>query len=306
MIRIGTRKSKLALWQAHKVQEELNALGQTSELVLIESEGDKVLDTPLPLIGGKGVFTKALDDALIAGKIDLAVHSHKDIPTELPEGITICSVMERGNPFDVLVVRKDIDFLNDKDYAGLIATSSNRRKSQWIDRYEKHSTCNIRGNVQTRIKKLRESNWDGAIFAAAGLERLELSHEIAMVLDWMIPAPAQGAVAVVCREDDNETATICREFHHKETALCTSIERDFLNKLNGGCSAPIGAYAKVEEGMLKLQAVVMDPNAEIKIEVKLEKDAMLAHNLGIEAAQQALNSGAKDIIDKLPKEKRLH
>lgn len=306
MIRIGTRKSKLALWQAHKVQEELNALGQTSELVLIESEGDKVLDTPLPLIGGKGVFTKALDDALIEGKIDLAVHSHKDIPTELPEGIIICSVMERGNPFDVLVVRKDSDFLNDKDYTGLIATSSNRRKSQWIDRYEKHSTCNIRGNVQTRIKKLKESNWDGAIFAAAGLERLELNHEIAMVLDWMIPAPAQGAVAVVCREDDNETATICREFHHKETALCTSIERDFLNKLNGGCSAPIGAYAKVEEGMLKLQAVVMDPNAEIKIEVKLEKDAMLAHNLGIEAAQQALNSGAKDIIDKLPKEKRLH
>ena len=306
MIRIGTRKSKLALWQAYKVQEELNALGQISELVLIESEGDKVLDTPLPLIGGKGVFTKALDDALILGKIDLAVHSHKDIPTELPEGITICSVMERGNPFDVLVVRKDSDFLNDKDYTGLIATSSNRRKSQWIDRYEKHSTCNIRGNVQTRIKKLRESNWDGAIFAAAGLERLELSHEIAMVLDWMIPAPAQGAVAVVCREDDKETATICQGFHHKETALCTGIERDFLNKLNGGCSAPIGAYAKVEKGMLKLRAIVMDPNAEIKIEVKLEKDAMLAHNLGIEAAQQALNSGAKDIIDKLPKEKRLH
>ena len=288
------------------MQDELNALGQTSELVLIASEGDKVLDTPLPLIGGKGVFTKALDDALIVGKIDLAVHSHKDIPTELPEGITICSVMERGNPFDVLVVRKDSDFLNDKDYTGLIATSSNRRKSQWIDRYEKHSTCNIRGNVQTRIKKLRESNWDGAIFAAAGLERLELSHEIAMILDWMIPAPAQGAVAVVCRENDKKMVTVCQEFHHKETALCTSIERDFLNKLNGGCSAPIGAYAKVEEGMLKLQAVVMDPNAEIKIEVKLEKDAMLAHNLGIEAAQQALNSGAKDIIDKLPKEKRLH
>ena len=306
MIRIGTRKSKLALWQAYKVQEELNALGQSSELVLIESEGDRILDTPLPLIGGKGVFTKALDDALIVGKIDLAVHSHKDIPTELPEGITICSVMERGNPFDVLVVRKDSDFLNDKDYEGMIATSSNRRKSQWIDRYEKHCTCDIRGNLQTRIKKLRESNWDGAIFAAAGLERLELSHEIAMILDWMIPAPAQGAVAVVCREDDKKMVTVCQEFHHKETALCTSIERDFLNKLNGGCSAPIGAYAKVEEGLLKLQAIIMDPNAEIKIEVKLEKDAVLAHNLGIEAAQQALNSGAKDIIDKLPKEKRLH
>jgi hydroxymethylbilane synthase len=306
MIRIGTRKSKLALWQAYKVQEELKALGQASELILIESEGDIVLDTPLPLMGGKGVFTKALDDALVAGKIDIAVHSHKDIPTDLPEGIELCTVMERANPFDVLVVRKDTEFLNIEDYAGLIATSSNRRRSQWLDRYEKHSTCDIRGNVQTRIKKLRESNWDGAIFAAAGLQRLELDHEIAMVLDWMVPAPGQGAVAVVCREGDTATAAICSGFHHEETAFCTGIERDFLNRLNGGCSAPIGAYAKVEEGILKLQTIVMDPNAEIKIEVNLEKDAMLAHNLGIEAAEYALERGAKNIIDKLPKEKRLH
>tara|TARA_B110000879_G_scaffold36284_1_gene50203 strand:- start:400 stop:1320 length:921 start_codon:yes stop_codon:yes gene_type:complete len=306
MIRIGTRKSKLALWQAYKVQEELKALGQASKLILIESEGDIVLDTPLPLMGGKGVFTKALDDALVAGKIDIAVHSHKDIPTDLPEGIELCTVMERANPFDVLVVRKDTEFLNIEDYAGLIATSSNRRKSQWLDRYEKHSTCDIRGNVQTRIKKLRESNWDGAIFAAAGLQRLELDHEIAMVLDWMVPAPGQGAVAVVCREGDTATAAICSGFHHEETAFCTGIERDFLNRLNGGCSAPIGAYAKVEEGILKLQTIVMDPNAEIKIEVNLEKDAMLAHNLGIEAAEYALERGAKNIIDKLPKEKRLH
>jgi hydroxymethylbilane synthase len=306
MIRIGTRKSKLALWQAYKVQQELKSLGQASELILIESEGDIVLDTPLPLMGGKGVFTKALDDALVAGKIDIAVHSHKDIPTDLPEGIELCTVMERANPFDVLVVRKDTEFLNIGDYAGLIATSSNRRKSQWLDRYEKHSTCDIRGNVQTRIKKLRESNWDGAIFAAAGLQRLELDHEIAMVLDWMVPAPGQGAVAVVCREGDTSTAAICSGFHHEETAFCTGIERDFLNRLNGGCSAPIGAYAKVEEGILKLQTIVMDPNAEIKIEVNLEKDAMLAHNLGIEAAEYALERGAKNIIDKLPKEKRLH
>jgi len=306
MIRIGTRKSKLALWQAYKVQEELKKLGQHSELVLIESEGDKVLDTPLPLMGGKGVFTKALDDALVAGEIDIAVHSHKDIPTDLPPGISLCSVMERANPYDVLVVRKDLDFLEEKNYAGLIATSSNRRKSQWLDRYQNHSTCDIRGNVQTRIKKLRASNWDGAIFAAAGLQRLELDHEIALVLDWMIPAPAQGAVAVVCRENDKETAAICKGFHHTETALCTRIERSFLNKLNGGCSAPIGAYAKIEAGVVKLQAIVMDPNAEIKIEVSLEKELALAEGLGIEAAEYALAKGAKDIIDKLPKEKRLH
>ena len=306
MIRIGTRKSKLALWQAYKVQEELKALEQASELILIESEGDKVLDTPLPLMGGKGIFTKALDDALVAGEIDIAVHSHKDIPTDLPQGIELCTVMERASPFDVLVVRKNIGFLTDEDYAGMIATSSNRRKSQWLDRYEKHNTCDIRGNVQTRIKKLRESNWDGAIFAAAGLQRLDLDHEIAMVLDWMVPAPAQGAVAIVCREGDTATSDICRGFHHEETALCTRIERDYLRRLNGGCSAPIGAYAKVEDGILKLHTIVMDPDAEIKIEVKLEKDVMLAHNIGVEAAEYALERGAKDIIDKLPKEKRLH
>lgn len=306
MIRIGTRKSKLALWQAYKVQEELKALEQASELILIESEGDKVLDTPLPLMGGKGIFTKALDDALVAGEIDIAVHSHKDIPTDLPQGIELCTVMERASPFDVLVVRKNIGFLTEEDYAGMIATSSNRRKSQWLDRYEKHNTCDIRGNVQTRIKKLRESNWDGAIFAAAGLQRLDLDHEIAMVLDWMVPAPAQGAVAIVCREGDTATSDICRGFHHEETALCTRIERDYLRRLNGGCSAPIGAYAKVEDGILKLHTIVMDPDAEIKIEVKLEKDVMLAHNIGVEAAEYALERGAKDIIDKLPKEKRLH
>jgi hydroxymethylbilane synthase len=306
MIRIGTRKSKLALWQANKVQEELKSLGHLSELVLIESEGDKVLDTPLPLMGGKGVFTKALDDALLAAKIDIAVHSLKDIPTDLPQGIVICAVMERANPFDVLVVRNNAQFLEQQDYVACIATSSNRRKSQWLDKYQKHRTCDIRGNVQTRIQKLRSSDWDGAIFAAAGLERLALDYEIATVLDWMIPAPGQGAVAVVCREEDQHTAALCKGIHHKETALCTSIERDFLNTLNGGCSAPIGAYAKIEDNILKLKTVVMDPEAEVKIEVVLEKDPTLAHHLGVDAAHYALERGAKKIIDQLPKEKRLH
>ena len=204
MIKIGTRKSKLALWQAYKVQSHLTEMQIESELVLIESEGDKVLDTPLPLMGGKGVFTKALDDALIDGRIDIAVHSLKDIPTCLPSGIVMASVLERANPFDVLVVRKDAEFMSEEDYTAVIATSSNRRRSQWINKFPKHSTTDIRGNVQTRIKKLRESDWDAAIFAAAGLERMELHHEIAMTLDWMLPAPGQGAVAVVCRENDKE------------------------------------------------------------------------------------------------------
>ena len=306
MIRIGTRKSKLALWQANQVKEELENLGQQSELVLIESEGDRILDTPLPLMGGKGVFTKALDDALIEGKIDLVVHSFKDIPTNFPEEIQLCAVMKRGNPFDVLVVRKKADFTKKPNKYAIIATSSNRRRSQWLDRYENHETCNIRGNVETRIKKLRESDWDGAIFAAAGLIRLNLEYEISEVLDWMIPAPAQGAVAVTCRAQDTETYALCKTLNHLETAFCTQIERDFLNKLNGGCSAPIGAYAKIEADMIILKTLVMDPEGEIKIEVNLEKDYLLANDLGIVAAKHALERGAQEIIDKLPKEKRLH
>lgn len=306
MIRIGTRKSKLALWQANQVKEELENLGQPSELVLIESEGDQILDTPLPLMGGKGVFTKALDDALIEGKIDLVVHSFKDIPTNFPEEIQLCAVMKRGNPFDVLVVRKKADFTKSPNKYAIIATSSNRRRSQWLDRYEKNEICNIRGNIETRIKKLRQSDWDGAIFAAAGLIRLNLEHEISEVLDWMIPAPAQGAVAVTCRAQDNEISALCKTLNHLETAFCTQIERDFLNKLDGGCSAPIGAYAKIEAGMVILKTIVMDPDGEIKIEVNLEKDYLLAHDLGILAARHALDRGAQEIIDKLPKEKRLH
>ncbi len=306
MIRIGTRKSKLALWQANQVKDKLHDLGQFCELVLIESEGDKILDTALPLMGGKGVFTKTLDDALIEGKVDLVVHSFKDIPTDIPEEIQLCAVMKRGNPFDVLVVRKEDSFTKNSNKKAIIATSSNRRRFQWLDRYENHNICNIRGNVDTRLKKLRESDWDGAIFAAAGLIRLNLDYEISKVLDWMIPAPAQGAVAITCRLNDAKVIALCKNLNHLETALCTRIERAFLNKLNGGCSAPIGAYAKIEKGLVILKTLVMDPDGEIKIEVNLEKDFVLAQDLGLVAAKYALEKGAQEIIDKLPKEKRLH
>ena len=306
MIKIGTRKSKLALWQAYKVQAHLDALELESELVLIESEGDKVLDTPLPLMGGKGVFTKALDDALLDGQIDIAVHSLKDVPTRLPQGIVSASILERANPYDVLVVRQNTDFVNEEDFAAVIATSSNRRRSQWLHKYPKHSTTDIRGNVQTRIKKLRASDWDAAIFAAAGLERMELHHEIAMTLDWMLPAPGQGAVAVVCREHDTKIFDTMQKFNHAETEMTTRLERDFLNELNGGCSAPIGAHATVKNGHVYLHTLLMDPDAKKRIEFKLDAPLSEAGLLGRQAAHKALELGAKEIIDALPKEKRLH
>ena len=272
----------------------MQAKGYNTELVHILSEGDKVLDTPLPLMGGKGVFTKALDDALINGEIDIAVHSFKDIPTELPEGIAIGAILERENPADVIVCRNGIDFLNKE--TAIIATSSNRRKSQWLQRYPNHQIVDIRGNVDTRIQKLKDSNWDAAIFAAAGLIRLELEDEIAQSLDWMLHAPAQGAVAVVYPEGDEAIFTALQYLHHLETAACTLAERDFLNELSGGCSAPVGAEVHLEDGEMHFHGVVMDTKGKEKIEIELSKSLEEAKGIGREAAQLALAQGADELI----------
>lgn len=293
-IRIGTRKSKLALWQAEHVAARLEENGHSTELVLIVSEGDKVLDTPLPLMGGKGVFTKALDDALLAEEIDIAVHSFKDVPTELPDGISLGAILERENPVDVIVCRQGLNFL-DNEHA-TIATSSNRRKAQWLQRFPKHTIVDIRGNVQTRIQKLNDSNWDAAIFAAAGLIRLELEHEIGQQLDWMIHAPAQGAVAVVYPEGNATIHQALQALHHLETAACTLAERDFLNELSGGCSAPVGARVHIAEQEMHFHGIVLDPEGTNSIEIELSKHLTEAHGLGREAAQLALAQGAEEMI----------
>ncbi len=306
MLRIGTRKSKLALWQTKLVQKLLQEEGQESTLLEIVSEGDKVLDTPLPLMGGKGVFTKALDDALFAGEADLAVHSLKDIPTDMPEGLVVAAILERANWQDALVVRSDKSFLSKEDYVGVIATSSNRRRAQWLNHFAKHNTVDIRGNVQTRIKKLRESNWDATVLAVAGLERLGLNHEIAVYLDWMLPAPGQGAIAIVCRENDSAVRGILSKLNHEETARCVNIERGFLHALNGGCSAPIGALAQVKDGKVYLETVLSRTDGSDEIRLKLEADYAESADLGNQAAKQALVKGAADILNDLPKEKGLH
>lgn len=293
-IKIGTRKSKLAIWQAKHVSDHLQAEGYSTELVLILSEGDKVLDTPLPMMGGKGVFTKALDDALLNGEIDIAVHSLKDIPTELPVGISLGAILERENPADVIVCRKGIDFLNKEN--AIVATSSNRRKSQWLQRYPKHQMVDIRGNVGTRIQKLKDSNWDAAIFAAAGLIRLQLEHEIGQSLDWMIHAPGQGAVAVVYTDRNKAIFSALQNLHHKETAACTLAERDFLNELSGGCSAPIGAEVSIEEGEMLFHGIVLDAEGKEKIEIVLKKSLEEASSVGREAAQLAIAQGADKLI----------
>ena len=302
MLNLGTRKSKLALWQSHLVQKLLADLQINTNLVEIVSEGDKVLDTPLPLMGGKGVFTKALDDALLNKEIDFAVHSLKDVPTVLPEGIVMAAILSRASWEDVLVVRKDLNFLKE-DREMIIATSSNRRQSQWLRKYPNSKMVDIRGNVQTRIKKLRESNWDAAIFAAAGLERMDLHHEIAMRLDWMLPAPGQGAIAIVCRDNDPEIFNTLHKLHDQETALCVNTERQYLNALNGGCTAPIGAYVEIKDNKVLFDSVLMDPLAEKEIRIQLESELSEEPLLGLEASKIALEKGAREILDKLPKNK---
>ena len=246
-IRIGTRDSELALWQANTVKNALEALGHQTELVPVKSEGDLVLDKPLYEFGITGIFTKTLDVAMLTNTIDIAVHSMKDVPTALPHGIVEAAVLKRANTQDILI-HKGLDFLDD---AGIIATGSLRRKAQWLHRHPNHQVVDLRGNVNTRLKKLQDNDWNGAIFAAAGLERINLKPDTYLDLDWMVPAPAQGAMLVVAKEED----TYCREalggLNDEDSALCVHIERQFLRTLEGGCTAPIGALATIEERQLR-------------------------------------------------------
>jgi len=247
-IRIGTRDSELALWQAKTVQNQLKTLGYPTEIVSTKSHGDIELSKPLYEMGVTGIFTKALDIALLNGEIDIAVHSMKDVPTALPEGIVVGAVLKRGNPYDVLVYKGDLSFLEAE--IATIATSSLRRKAQWLHRYPHHNIENLRGNVNTRLQKLTDNSWNGAIFAAAGLERINKLPKKHLVLDWMLPAPAQGAIVVVVREDNVALQKKLLPLHDDYTYIATQLERDFLRALEGGCTAPIGAFAEFKDEKL--------------------------------------------------------
>ena len=241
-IRIGTRDSQLAIWQAKTVKSQLEHLGHKCILVPVKSTGDIVLDKPLYELGVTGIFTKTLDIALLNGDIDVAVHSMKDVPTQMPEGIIQAAVLKRGNTRDMLVFNDSEEFMGERD--AIIATSSLRRRAQWLSRFPTHKIEDIRGNVNSRLEKLENSEtWNGAIFAAAGLGRLDLTPENSFNLDWMIPAPAQGAVMIAALEENTEVVEACKEINDEMTATCTKIERDFLRILEGGCSAPIGAIS---------------------------------------------------------------
>ena len=295
-IRIGTRESQLAVWQATQVKELLEKEGFTSELVFIKSEGDIDLKTPLYEMGVQGVFTRSLDIALLNHKIDLAVHSMKDVPTQLPEGIRQAAVLKRGPVRDLLVYKNDLNFLSATAPAD-IATSSIRRKAQWLHKYPTHRLHNLRGNVNTRLRKLAEESWDGAIFAQAGLERINVRPEKSIVLNWMLPAPAQGAILVACRTDDEASFSSCQPLNDEETALCTKIERDFLRTLLGGCSTPISALAEVEEGDVYFIGELLSLDGRQKVAVEKILPLEKSDGLGRDAAEELLENGGRAIVE---------
>lgn len=299
MIRIGTRSSELATWQAQRVADRLAERGQDSELVFITSEGDRDQITPLTEMGGKGVFTKALDDALLKNEIDVAVHSYKDLPTDNPLPLTVAAVMERADPRDSLVAPGGTEFLDDPDYEGVIATGSNRRRAQWLNRYPKHRVVSLRGNVNTRLEKVRTKDWDGAIFAAAGLQRINLGYHISAYLDWMISAPAQGAMAVMVREGDTDMQAVVSKLNHEETALCTGIEREFLNVMEAGCSAPVGAFAETKSDTLFFKAVALTLDGQERFDFEKKVQAAGARGLGKTAARKMLDEGAAKVMEEL-------
>lgn len=298
-IRIGTRDSELATWQAKQVSRQLEKLGRATELIFIKSKGDIDLSTPLTEMGGKGVFTKALDDAQLRGDIDIAVHSFKDLPTENPLPLKVAAVLEREDPRDTLVAPEGDGFLEDPGYEAVIATGSNRRRAQWLNRYPAHSIVNIRGNVNTRIEKVNSKGWDGAVFAAAGLLRIGLDRHITQYLDWMIPAAAQGAMAVTVRKDDAEMEEVIGLLNHRETALCTKIERDFLHDMEAGCSAPVGAYALITDDDLYFRAVALTIDGSERFDYENNVSADEAEALGHKAAETLLNEGAIKVIEEM-------
>lgn len=295
VIRIGTRESQLAVWQASVVKNLLQDRGYRSELVYVKSEGDTDLKTPLYEIGVQGIFTRALDIALLNGDIDIAVHSMKDVPTQMAKGIIQAAVLPRASYKDIFVPKEDISQAD--AVPCVIATSSIRRKAQWLNRFPKDRIENLRGNVNTRLRKVAESDWKGAIFAAAGLERIGLRPKNAIDLDWMLPAPAQGAILVVCREEDKYAFEACYTFHDEYTALCTGIERDFLRALLGGCSTPISALAVVEDGQVVFKGNILSKDGVQKKEVSKVVSLDNAADLGSEAAKELLQNGGQEILD---------
>jgi hydroxymethylbilane synthase len=297
-IRIGTRDSELALWQANIVKKLLEESGHKTVLVPVKSTGDLVLDKPLYELGITGIFTRTLDIAMLNNDIDIAVHSLKDVPTILPKGIIQAAVLKRGNVNDTLVFKDNEEFLGAKE--AVIATGSLRRRAQWLNRFPTHTIKDLRGNVNSRLQKLEDNeDWNGAIFAAAGIGRIGIRPEEAINLDWMIPAPAQGAIMITALDENDFVKEACEALNHEETEICTTIEREFLNKLEGGCTAPIGALAYIKDEEINFKGVLLSPDGTKRIDVTRVKKLGEHHDMAQYCADFVIERGGKRLMDKI-------
>lgn len=304
-IKIGTRKSALALWQAEFIKNELQRLNPsiTVELVHFNTKGDRILEKPLAEVGGKGLFTAELEAAMHAGDIDIAVHSLKDMPTELPQGLTLGAISKREVPYDALI-SPQYKTLDKLPKGARIGTSSLRRQAQLLHRRPDLKIEVIRGNVQTRLNKIETEGLDGVILAQAGLKRLGLDHQITQVFtaDEMIPAVGQGALAIECRADDVEMLDMLSLIDDEPTRLAVEGERSFLNQLNGNCQVPMGVHGTIEKGQLTLKALIASTDGKTVYEGELSGPATKSVMLGKNLAKALYEEGGKHIIEALVKE----
>jgi hydroxymethylbilane synthase len=301
-LRISTRKSPLALWQAEHVRARLVAAhpGLEVELVTMSTAGDRILDAPLAKVGGKGLFIKELEQALLDGRADIAVHSLKDVTVTLPDGLHIPVIGEREDPRDAFVSNK-FDLLAALPSGARIGTSSLRRTCQLRALYPQLEIVSLRGNVNSRLAKLDGDEFDAIILACAGLKRLGLGERIRTELppEILLPAVGQGAICIECRSGDHDVEQLIAPLHHPDTAVRVAAERALNARLEGGCQVPIAAFAELNADVLHLRALVGEPDGSHVIRGEIEGDATRAAALGVDLANELLARGARTILDKV-------
>ncbi len=301
-LKIGTRGSKLALWQANWVKSALNTRhpSLSVDLVIIKTKGDKILDVPLAKVGGKGLFVKEIEEALLNGRIDLAVHSMKDMPSEIPKGLCIGAIPERENPQDVLISKKGL-LLSQLEPGARIGTSSLRRAAQLLRARPDLRVFPLRGNLDTRLKKLETENLDAIVLAAAGVKRLGLENRITEFLDEniMLPAVGQGALCIEIRQNDPEVAPMVAKLEHRQTRTIIMGERAFLNRLEGGCQVPIAAHGKIDNTRFTLCGLVATVDGKTLIKETFSGPEGSSETIGVELADHLVSMGAKTLMDTL-------
>ncbi len=302
-ITIGSRGSELALWQSNFIKKEIEKKHKSVqvEIQLIKTKGDKILDVALSKIGDKGLFTKELETELLNKNIDLAVHSLKDLQTQIPEGLKLAAVTERHPNEDALIARKKGTTIHDLKEGAVVATGSLRRRSQLKHIRPDIEIVELRGNVPTRINKFLESNWDAIILARAGIERLKLTKHISSIIpvEEILPAVGQGALGIEIHEENKLVEEILQSIHHENTYKAAIAERALLRKLEGGCQVPIGAFAEVKPNGIYLDGIVGSVDGSLTFRKKIRGSKKDAEKLGIQLAQDLIDAGAKEILDEI-------